>query len=126
MADINWWWYAVAIIVSFGIGAVWYSLLFAKAWVRVFKVEIGDVTTGSFLRTMSIQFAANLLLGLVFFVLTNVSVWIALLTLVGICGWEKGNLNFEFSRMKEFMMAVVIRVGYTFIAGIVFIMFALL
>jgi hypothetical protein len=126
IAGINWWWYAAAIIVSFGIGGVWYSALFKEAWIRVFKVEMGEVTTGSFLRTMSIQFAANMLLGLVFFVLTNLSVWIALLTLVGFCGWEKGNLNFEFCRMKDFMMAVVIRVGYTFIAGIVFILFALL
>ena len=123
---INWLWFAVAAIVSFAVGGVWYSLLFAKAWIKVFKVEMGKVTTGSFLRTMLLQFAANLLFGLVFFVLTKLSLWIALLSLVGFCGWEKGNLNFEFSRMKDFIMAVTIRVGYTFVAGIIFILFALI
>ena len=126
ISEINWWWYIAAVVISFAVGGVWYSLLFAKTWIRVFRVEMGKVTTGSFLRTMSIQFAANLLLGLVFFILTHFSVWIALLTLVGFCGWEKGNLNFEFSKMKDFMLAVVIRVGYTFVAGIIFILFALL
>ncbi|MFT3902732.1 MAG: hypothetical protein QM727_06140 [Niabella sp.] len=126
ISEINWWWYSVAIVVSFAVGGVWYSLLFAKTWIRVFRVEMGEVTIGSFLRTMSIQLAANLLLGVVFFILTNISIWIALLTLVGFCGWEKGNLNFEFSKMKDFIMASVIRVGYTLAAGIIFILFALL
>jgi hypothetical protein len=93
---------------------------------RVFKVEPGEVTIGSFLRTMLLQFAATLLLGLVFFVLTKISVWIALLALVGFCGWEKGKLNFQFSRMKDFVMAATIQAGYTFVAGLVFILFALI
>ena len=126
LSGINWWWFAAAVVVTFGVGAIWYSLLFAKTWVKVFKVEMGKVTTGSFLRTMSLQLAANLLFGLVFFILTHLSVWIALLSLVGFCGWEKGSLNFEFSKMKDFIMAVTIRVGYTFIAGIIFILFALI
>jgi hypothetical protein len=78
------------------------------------------------LRTMSLQLAATLLLGLVFFVLTKLSVWMALLALVGFCGWEKGKLNFEFPRMKDFVMATVIQAGYTFVAGLVFILFALI
>jgi hypothetical protein len=126
IAVINWWWFAAAAIVSFAVGAVWYSLFFAKAWVRVFKVEMGEVTPGSFLRTMSLQFAANLALCLVFFVLTKLSAWIALMALWGFCAWEKGNLNFQFGRMKDFIMAVIIRVGYTFVAGIIFILFALI
>jgi hypothetical protein len=126
LSGINWWWFAVAVIVTFGVGALWYSKLFAKTWIRVFKVEMGEVTTGSFLRTMSLQLAANLLFGLVFFILTHLCVWIALLTLVGFCGWEKGNLNFEFAKIKDFILAVTIRVGYTFIAGLIFILFALI
>ena len=126
LSGINWWWFAVAVIVAFGVGAVWYSVLFSKAWVRVFKVEMGEVTTGSFLRTMSLQLAVNLLFGLVFFVLTHLSVWIALLSLVGFCGWEKGSLSFEFAKIKDFILAVTIRVGYTFIAGLIFILFALI
>ena len=126
IAEINWLWYAVASVVSFAIGGIWYSLLFAKAWLRVFRIKMGTVTAVTFIRTMSLQLAATLLYGLVFFILTKISVCLAVLTLVGFCGWEKGNLNFDFSNMKDFFMAVVIRVGYTFVAGIVFILFALI
>jgi hypothetical protein len=126
VAGINWWWFAAATVAAFGGGALWYSLLFAKAWIRVFKVEMGEVTTGGFLRTMSLQLAATAAFGFALFVLANLSVWIALIALAGFCAWEKGNLNFEFSRMRDFVMAVVIRVGYTFIAGIIFILFALI
>jgi len=126
LSGINWWWFAVAVIVTFGIGALWYSVFFAKAWVKAFKVEMGEVTKSSFLRTMSLQLVVNLLFGLVFFILTHLSVWIALLSLVGFCGWEKGSLSFEFGKIKDFILAVTIRVGYTFIAGLVFILFALI
>jgi hypothetical protein len=123
---INWWWFAAATVVSFAIGAVWFSWLFAKAWLKVFKVELGEVTFGTFLRTMSLQLASTLLFGLVIFVLTKLSVWIAFFALAGFCGWEKGKLNFQFSRMKDFVMATVIQSGYTFVAGLVFILFALI
>jgi hypothetical protein len=126
IAEINWWWFIAAFVVAFAIGAVWYSFLFTKAWIRVFKVEMGEVTAGSMFRTFSLQIVATLLFGLVFFVLTKISVWLAVLALIGFSAWEKGTMNFEFSRMKNFIMAVVIRVGYTFIAGLVFILFALI
>jgi hypothetical protein len=126
VSGIDWWWFAAATVVSFIVGAVWYSLLFAKTWVKVFKVDMGVVTIGRFLRTMLLQFAANAAFGFVLFVLTDISVWIALLSLAGFCVWEKGNLNFEFGRMKDFILAVTIRVGYTFIAGVIFILFALI
>ena len=126
IAPINWLWLGAATIVAFGIGAVWFSAFFAKAWVRVFKVEMGEVNAASFVRTMGLQFVATFFLGLVLFVLTNISVWVALMTLIGIVGWEKAMLNFQFSTFKDFIMAVVIRAGYTFVAGIVFILFALI
>ena len=95
IAAINWWWFAAATIVSFAVGAVWYSWFFAKAWIRVFKVEMGEVTTGSVIRTMMLQFAATLLYGLVFFVLTKLSVGVAILSLVGFCGWEHGTVSIQ-------------------------------
>ena len=61
---------------------------------------------------------------LVFFVLAKLSVFIAFLSLIGFCGWETGNLSFDFSSMEDFIMAVVIRVGDTLIASIIFILFA--
>ena len=125
-SGINWWWYAAATILSFVVGGVWYSTLFSKAWIRVFKIEMGEVTVGSMVRAFSLQIAATLFLGLVFFVLTNISAGLAFFTLIGIVGWEKATLNFQFSNIKDFLMAVVIRAGYTFVAGIIFILFALL
>ena len=126
IAPVNWLWLAAATAVSFSIGAVWYSVLFSKAWIKIFKVEMGEVNTASIVRTMGLQFAANLFLGLVFFVLTNISVWVAIITLMGIIGWEKAILNFQFSKFKDCLMAIVIRAGYTLLAGIVYILFALL
>lgn len=127
ISDIHWIWFVVAVVLAFAIGAVWYSVLFSKAWIRVFKVEMPEkITTSSFVRTMSIQFLANVLFGLVFFVLVKLSVWVAVLSLVGFCGWEKGSLNFQFANMKDFMMAALIRAGYTFVAGMVFILFGML
>jgi len=122
----NWWWFAVATIISFGIGGVWYSWLFAKAWVKVFKVEMEEFSTASIVGTMSFQFVATLLFGLIFFILTNLSVGVAILTLFGFCGWQASMLKFQFGRTKDFFMALAVRVGYTFVAGIVFILFALL
>ena len=87
---------------------------------------MGEVTNVSIVRTMGLQLVANLFLGLVFFVLANISVWLAIMVLIGIIGWEKAMLNFQFSDFKDFIMAVVIRSGYTFIAGIVYILFALI
>jgi hypothetical protein len=126
ISEIKWLWFAIAAIIAYGIGAIWYSLLFSKAWVRVFKVEMGQVTTGSFIRTMGGQLLGTALLGFVFFVLAKISVAIAILALIGFCGWEKSTLNFQFAKLKDFMMATLIHVGYTFVAGIVFILFALI
>jgi hypothetical protein len=127
ISSVNWIWFIVAVIATFIIGGIWYSALFAKTWIRVFKVEMPEkITTSSFIRTISLQFLANILFGFVFFVLTKVSVLIAIISLVGFCGWEKGGMNFQFAKIKDFLTAVLIRVGYTFIAGIIFILFALI
>ena len=126
ITTINWWWFAAATIVSFGIGGVWYSWLFAKAWIKVFKVEMEGFTTASIVGTMFFQFVATLFFGLVFFILAKLSVGIAILTLSGFCGWQASMLKFQFGRTMDFFIAVAIRVGYTFVAGIVFILFALI
>jgi hypothetical protein len=127
ISNINWIWFVVAVTVTFGVGAVWHSALFANAWIRVFKVEMPEkVTTSSFIRTMSVQFMGSILYGFVFFVLTELSVWVAVLALTGFFGWETGNLNFQFAKIKDFMMATLIRAGYTLVAGLIFILFALI
>ncbi len=126
ITDINWVWFLVSVVITFGIGAIWYSLLFSKAWIQVFKVEMSEKPSmSSFISTMLLQLIASALLGLVFFILDKVSVWIAILALVGFCGWQKATLRFQFANWKNFVQAVWIQVGYTCLAGITFILFGL-
>lgn len=126
-SQINWLWYIISVIVIFVLGAIWYSLLFKKNWIRVFKIDIPEKeeTLGT-LFTMSIQFIVTAFLGLLFFVLVPISLLIALFVLVSFCGWQKATLKFRYTIWKDYIMAALIEVGYTFIAGILFILFALL
>lgn len=126
ISDINFW-YIVAVVVVFGVGAVWYSLLFSKAWMRVFKVEMpADVKPGDAAFTMIMQLLASALFGLAFFVLTPISVWLSLLLLIAFCGWQKAGLKFRYTKWNDYFMAALIEAGYTFVAGIIFILFALI
>lgn len=125
--QINLLWYIVSVILVYVAGAVWFSLLFQKAWMRVFKVEMpkeGE-STGAVM-TMSMQLIATALLGLSLFVLVSVSVYFAVLALVAFCGWQKGTLKFRYTKWSEYFTAALVEVGYTFVAGTIFILFALL
>jgi hypothetical protein len=127
ISNVNWIWFAVAFIIVLAAGIAWYSVLFPKIWARVFNVNTTKKpTTKMLLRTMVMQLVVNLLFGLALFVITNLSVWVALLALVGFSGWEKGELNFQFPRWKDYWRAAVIRAGYTFIAGVIFMLFAMI
>lgn len=124
---IDWLWYAVAVVTAFAVGGLWYSALFSKMWIRVFKVDMpGKVTVWMMLRSMLIQFLATAILGLLFFMLTGLSVWLSVIALVVFCGWQKAGLGFQFpASWKNFVQAALIQAGYTFIAGLIFILFAL-
>jgi hypothetical protein len=125
--NINWMWFSVAVIVTFAIGAVWFSALFSKNWVRIFKVEMPEKPTPALMiRTLVLQFVVNVFFGLLFFMLTPVSVYLSVFALIVFCAWQKGMLNFQFPKFQDFVMAAVINVGYTFVVGIVFILFALI
>ncbi len=127
-ANISWGWYVLSVFVVFAVGAVWHSKLFNKAWVRVFKVEmIENPKPSMFIGTFLLQFCASAVYGLVFFVLVQWSAWAALLALVGFAAWEKGNLKFQFSTSwSDFKMAAIIRAGYLFLAGGIYILFAMI
>ncbi len=125
-SQINWLWYVIAVVVAFVVGALWYSSLFAKAWVRVFKVEMPEkMQSGNMIFTMLMQLLVTALLGLVFFMMTGISVWLAVLVLIAFCGWQKANLKFRYVKWNEYFMAALIEAGYTFVAGLIFILFAL-
>lgn len=124
--EINWLWYLVSVVVAFTIGALWYTVLFVDEWIQVFKVDMPEEYRPAITYpTVLIQLLVTALFGLVFFMLTITSVWLALLVLASICGWQMGMLKYRYVQWKEYFIAALIEAGYTFIAGIVFILFAL-
>ncbi|MDR1698694.1 MAG: hypothetical protein LBR75_02565 [Prevotellaceae bacterium] len=127
-SGINWCWYAVAIVVVFAVGGLWFSVFFKKTWVRVFKVEMPEKrSTANMVRTMGMQFLINAVFGLWFFILTQYGgFWFAVITLCVFCAWQKGLLNFHYPKFKDYAMAAIIEAGFTFITGMVFILFALI
>jgi len=127
LSNIQWIWFTIAVIITFAIGAIWYSFLFPKTWMRVFKVEMPDkITKFSIVRTMLLQLIVSILFGSIFFLLTQFSFFISVFVLIGFCAWQKGGLNFQFAKWKDYVLAACIQVGYTFIAGMVFIIFGLI
>jgi hypothetical protein len=127
LSNIQWMWFAIAVVVTFIVGAIWYSFLFPKTWMRVFKVEMPEeVTKLSMVRTMLLQLIVSIFFGAVFFLLVQISFCISVFVLIGFCGWEKGELNFQFPKWKDYVLAACIRVGYTFVAGMIFIIFGLI
>lgn len=125
--SINWMWFAIAVVVAFGTGAIWHTFLFAKTWMRVFKVDMSEKPeTANMVITMLMQLLVTAFFGLVFFMLTILSVWLAVLVLIGFCAWQKGTLKFRYVKWKTFVEAACIEAGYTFVTGIIFILFALI
>lgn len=125
--QIDWLWYVVAILAAYLLGALWYSVLFPKAWIRVFKIEIPDKpSSANMFVTMFAQLVATALMGLALFLITSLSFWLAVLTLVGFCGWNKATLKYKYARWGDYFRAAWIEAGYLFLAGAIFIIFALL
>ncbi len=126
-SSIHWIWFVVATLVAYGAGAIWYSFLFSKTWMRVFKVEMPEKpNTSNTVITMLMQLLVTALLGLVFFVLTKISPWLSWFVLIAFCGWQKGILKFQFADWKIYFQAAIVEVGYTFLVGVIFILFALI
>ncbi len=125
--DVNWLWFVIAVLAAFLLGALWYSVLFPKLWVKTFKVELPDkLAPGNMFVTMFGQIVATALMGLSLFLITPVSFWLAVLTLVGFCGFNKGMLKYKFYKWRDYFRAAGIEVTYQFLAGMVFILFALI
>ncbi len=124
--EINWLWYFISVIVVVTMGTLWYTVLFISQWIQVFKVDMPDENRPmSAYPTILLQLLSVTLFGLAFFILTKIFLWLALLILVAICGWQKGLLKFRYVQWKEYFTAAWIEAGYTFIAGLIFIFFAL-
>lgn len=135
--SISWLWYIIAVIVVFGLGALWYSVLFRKAWICNVGFECeckADLANGekchctggkSFL-PMLFQFIATLLLGFMYFVLTAISIWLSVIVFVAVAAWLKASLKFKIMNWGRYMRVAAIEVGYFTVASILFVLFALL
>ncbi len=122
---INWTWFIVAVVAVYALGAVWFSLIFPKMWAKIFKVEIPSKPgKGNMILTMLMQLVATGLYGLLLFVLAGMSVWVAVAAVVVFCAWQKATLKFRHFSWGEFSWAALIEAGYTFLSGVVFILFA--
>lgn len=135
-SQISWLWYAISVVVVFGLGALWYGKFFSKSWLKAvdYKCPCGaDIQNGEECKCesnsvlpMIFQFIATLLIGLMYFVLVALSAWVAILVVITVCGWMKSTLKFQIAEWKRFMTLALIDVGYFFIASLIFIGFALI
>lgn len=125
LSKINWTFYLLSIIVAFGVGAVWYSLIFFKMWKRVFKVDASAQNAGPLVRSLIIQFISGIFLGLSYFILMGLSTGLTLTVMAGFCTLQICNLSFKYGSIKDFMRSVLIEVGYTIVGGSVYIVLSL-
>lgn len=136
MLQISWLWFFVALIITYSLGALWFGKLFMKPWAesRDIKCEQcnSDFAKGEKCNCkhspfpMIMQFIATALIGLMIFVLTNISAYLALFVLVATAGWMKANLAFQVPDLKKYFKLASIEVGYYFVCGIIFLFFALI
>lgn len=138
LSQISWLWYAVSVIAVFGVGMLWYSVLFGKKWAAAVRYECAcgaDLAEGekcackpnaSMWFTFILQFIATALVGLMYFILTDVSVWLSVIVVVAVCGWMKTTLRFEIADCRRWMTLCGINVGYFFVASVIFVLFSLI
>jgi hypothetical protein len=120
-------WYITALIIVCVLCAAWYLLVFSGKWIKVFKVDLPKkFDSGNLTLTICLQVVSSALIGLAFFLIAPFSGWLALFILIAFCAWQTASLKLRYSDFKEFNCAATIEAGYTFLAGITFILFGML
>jgi hypothetical protein len=61
-STINWWAVIVSALVFYGIGAIWYSLLFQKAWMKEVNVTRDDAQKVNMAKIMSLTLLITLVM----------------------------------------------------------------
>lgn len=125
ISQINWVWFAFAVVAAFAVGAIWYSLLFFNTWRAVFKVDMPDKNSpAGWIRSFLVQFITGTMYALVCFTLASISVRFALFTVLTIAGWQMCAITFKYGDWKQFLQAVMIESGYTLVAGGIYTLFS--
>lgn len=136
LIQISWLWYAVGVVAVYALGALWYTVLFGKKWIKAvnYKCVCGaDLSNDEkctckprFPWEMAFQLISTAILGLMYFVVTPISLPIAILIAIAVTAWNKSMLKFQIADWKRFTTLALIDVGYFVVASVVFILLALL
>lgn len=137
LSEISWLWYAIATVVSFFIGAIWYGVLFPKTWMKAIRYECAcgaDVINGEkctcksngVFPTMLFQFISTAFVVFMYFTLTSISIWLSVIVVLAVCAWMKSTLKFQISDWRRFFTLALIDVGYFFIVSVVAVLFSLI
>lgn len=134
LLDFSWLWFIVSVLISYGVGAMWYTFLFGKKWIKALKYECkcgARLDKGETCRcekhspwVMILQFFTTALVGFMYFILTPISLPLAILVCIAFAGWTKSMLNFQIAEWKRYVTLVMIDVGYFVVVSAVFILFA--
>lgn len=124
-AAINWLWYAVSVIITFGLGLLWYSKLCCK------KTSCKDdecETKSCCGFDMVMQVIVIALLGLMYFMLigTGISYWYSVLVAVVVSGWIKMGIKWRSPDWNIYVKHAMKDAGYFFAVSIIFILFAMI
>ena len=135
-SGISWLWYVISVVVAFGMGALWYTVLFGKQWVKAVNyvclcganISDGEECTckGRFPWEMLFQFVGTALIGLMYFILTPVSFWLSIIVCVAFAGWTKSMLKFQIAGWSRYITLAMIDVGYFVVVSVIFILFSYL
>ncbi len=130
-SDISWLWYVISVLVAYAAGALWYTVLFGKQWIKAVHFECqcgaklykGETCTCSphFPVEMVFQFISTGIVGLMYFVLTPVSIWMAILVGLSFSAWTKSMYKFEIASWERFTILAAINVGYFVVVSAIFI-----
>ncbi len=120
---INWLNYALAVIIAFPTGALWYAVLFMKPWMRIFHATMpNQMKFGPWFRSFMIQLVTSMMLALLVFILAAFSPWLAFYGMLTISAWQVCEMTFKVSTVKDFFMGMLIEPGYTLVACGIFLL----
>ena len=132
--EISWLWYCVSVVAAFGLGALWYTILFGKQWIKAVNYECvcganlskGEKCTckGRFPWEMLFQVIGTALIGFMYFILTPVSLWLSVIVCVAFAGWTKSMLKFQIAGWSRYITLAMIDVGYFVVVSVIFILFS--
>lgn len=135
-SQISWLWYCISVVLAFGMGALWYTVLFGKQWIKAVNYvcacganlsnEEKCSCKARFPWEMIFQLISTAIVGMMFFLLTPLSLVMAVIVVFAFAGWTKSMLKFQIADWKRFITLASIDVGYFVVVSIIFIGFSML